>query len=310
SGYSYAAMIKGNKYKFVPTNFKGGFRGATTSGAPLDPTSAIIAATGDNIAKGPRNFMGGVSGGSSTEGSRQAIIAANNSKTKGDGPARVVMAAQAVTNDDSYSVVGGYGTGSPSKNNIKWKIDSTGGNIRGVGRVESVSDFKDLAEYFESKDGRKIESGFLVTLDGDKIRKAEKGDKVLGVISETAGVIMGGAAFYWNDRYLRNEFGGIIYETINDNGREIIVPMENPNYNPDLEYIPREERDEWHIVGLIGQVFVRIDETVQVGDYIVPADGIGTKSEDGAGFYVMRINQPYSAEKGYGVALVFMYPQM
>ncbi|MED8021831.1 peptidase G2, partial [Bacillus glycinifermentans] len=53
SGYSYAAMIKGNKYKFVPTNFKGGFRGATTSGAPLDPTSAIIAATGDNIAKGP-----------------------------------------------------------------------------------------------------------------------------------------------------------------------------------------------------------------------------------------------------------------
>ncbi|QAT64099.1 peptidase G2 [Bacillus glycinifermentans] len=310
SGYSYAAMIKGNKYKFVPTNFKGGFRGATTSGAPLDPTSAIIAATGDNIAKGPRNFMGGVSGGSSTEGSRQAIIAANNSKTKGDGPARVVMAAQAVTNDDSYSVVGGYGTGSPSKNNIKWKIDSTGGNIRGVGRVESVSDFKDLAEYFESKDGRKIESGFLVTLDGDKIRKAEKGDKILGVISETAGVIMGGAAFYWNDRYLRNEFGGIIYETINDNGREIIVPMENPNYNPDLEYIPREERDEWHVVGLVGQVFVRIDETVQVGDYIVPAYGIGTKSEDGTGFYVMRIKRPYSAEKGYGVALVFMHPQM
>ncbi|MGG1238498.1 peptidase G2 autoproteolytic cleavage domain-containing protein [Bacillus sonorensis] len=310
SGYSYAAMIKGNKYKFVPTNFKGGFRGATTSGAPLDPTSAIIAATGDNIAKGPRNFMGGVSGGSSTEGSRQAIIAANNSQTKGDGPARVVMAAQAVTNDDSYSVVGGYGTGSPSKNNIKWKIDSTGGHIRGVGRVESVSDFKDLAEYFESKDGRKIESGFLVTLDGDKIRKAEKGDKVLGVISETAGVIMGGAAFYWNDRYLRNEFGGIIYETINDNGREIIVPMENPNYNPDLEYIPREERDEWHVVGLVGQVFVRIDETVQVGDYIVPADGIGTKSEDGTGFYVMRIKWPYSAEKGYGVALVFMHPQM
>ncbi|WKB77978.1 peptidase G2 autoproteolytic cleavage domain-containing protein [Bacillus sp. FSL K6-0138] len=310
SGYSYAAMIKGNKYKFVPTNFKGGFRGATTSGAPLDPTSAIIAATGDNIAKGPRNFMGGVSGGSSTEGSRQAIIAANNSQTKGDGPARVVMAAQAVTNDDSYSVVGGYGTGSPSKNNIKWKIDSTGGNIRGVGRVESVSDFKDLAEYFESKDGRKIESGFLVTLDGDKIRKAEKGDKVLGVISETAGVIMGGAAFYWNDRYLRNEFGGIIYETINDNGREIIVPMENPNYNPDLEYIPREERDEWHVVGLVGQVFVRIDETVQVGDYIVPTDGIGTKTEDGTGFYVMRIKRPYSAEKGYGVALVFMHPQM
>ncbi|MEC1428888.1 peptidase G2 autoproteolytic cleavage domain-containing protein [Bacillus sonorensis] len=310
SGYSYAAMIKGNKYKFVPTNFKGGFRGATTSGAPLDSTSAIIAATGDNIAKGPRNFMGGVAGGSTTEGSRQAILASNNSHTKGDGPARAVIASQAVVNTDSYSLAGGYGSGTPSEENIKWKIGSTNGNIQGVGRVESVSDFKDLAEYFESKDGRKIESGYLVTLDGDKIRKAEKGDKVLGVISETAGVIMGGAAFYWNDRYLRNEFGGIIYETINDNGREIIVPMENPNYNPDLEYISREEREEWHVVGLVGQVFVRIDETVQVGDYIVPADGIGTKTEDGTGFYVMRIKRPYSAEKGYGVALVFMHPQM
>ncbi|KAA6447594.1 peptidase G2 autoproteolytic cleavage domain-containing protein [Bacillus swezeyi] len=309
-GYKVPAMFAKKEYPFVPTNIPGGFKAASASSVVLDESSAIVGATGANVAKGPRNFMGGVAGGSSTEGSRQAVLASNNSHTKGDGPARAVIASQAVVNTDSYSIAGGYGSGSPSEDNIKWKIDSTGGNIRGVGRVESVSDFKDLAEYFESKDGRKIESGYLVTLDGDKIRKAEKGDKVLGVISETAGVIMGGAAFYWNDRYLRNEFGGIIYETINDNGREIKVPKENPNYNPDLEYIPREERDEWHVVGLVGQVYVRIDETVQAGDRVVPAGGIGSKSADGTGYYVMRVNQPYSAEKGYGVALVFMYPQM
>ncbi|MFO6498558.1 peptidase G2 autoproteolytic cleavage domain-containing protein [Bacillus sp. z60-11] len=309
-GYKVPAMLAKKNYPFVPTNIPGGFKAAAASSVVLNESSAIVGATGANVAKGPRNFMGGVSGDSSTEGSRQAIIAANNSQTKGEGPARVVMAAQAVINDDSYSVVGGYSTGKPSSNNIKWKLDSTGGNIQGVGRVESVSDFKDLAEYFESKDGRKIESGYLVTLDGDKIRKAQKGETVLGVISETAGVIMGGAAFYWNDRYLRNEFGGIIYEIINENGREIKVPKENPNYNPDLEYIPREERDEWHVVGLVGQVYVRIDETVQVRDRIVPSGGIGTKSEDDTGFYVMSIKQPYSLQKGYGVAQVFMHPQM
>ncbi|KKB75353.1 MULTISPECIES: peptidase G2 autoproteolytic cleavage domain-containing protein [Bacillus] len=310
-GYEVPAMLANNKYPFVPTNIPGGFKAAAASSVVLDESSAIVGATGANIAKGPRNFMGGVSGGSSTEGSRQAIIASNNSHTKGDGPARVVMASQAVVNDDSYSVGGGYGNGSPSKDNIKWKIGSTNGNIQGVGRVESVSDFKDLAEYFESKDGRKIESGYLVTLDGDKIRKAEKGDRVLGVISETAGVVMGGAAFYWNDRYLRNEFGGMIYETIiDDSGRKLKIPKENPNYIPDLEYIPREERDEWHVVGLIGQVYVRIDETIQAGDRIVPVGGIGTKSEDGAGFYVMRIKQPYSLQKGYGLAQIFIHPQM
>ncbi len=66
--------------------------------------------------------------------------------------------------------------------NAKWEIDSQNGNILGAGRVESASNFKDYAEYFESADGKKIESGYLVTLEGDKIRKALKGDEMLGVI--------------------------------------------------------------------------------------------------------------------------------
>ena len=28
----------------------------------------------------------------------------------------------------------------------------------------------------------------------------------------------------------------------------------NPDYDPDREYESREERDEWHIVGLLGQI--------------------------------------------------------
>ncbi|MEC3678141.1 peptidase G2 autoproteolytic cleavage domain-containing protein [Bacillus velezensis] len=307
AGYASAANLGGRSYSVVPTNFKGGFKGATTSGSPLDPTSAIIAATGENVAKGPRNFMGGVSGGSSTEGSRQAILATNNSHTKGDGPARTILSSQSVINDDGYTVVGGYGSGEASEGNIKWKIDSMNGNIQGVGRVESVSDFKDVAEYFESLDGRRIDSGLMVTLEGDKIRKAQPGDSVDGIISETAGVVLGGAGFYWNDRFLRNEFGGMIYETIIENGRELVVPKENPNYDPTLEYIPRDERMEWHIVGLIGQIHVRIDDTVRVGDRVTAGtDGIATKTVDNGGFKVMRIKTAYDSEKGYGVAVIFM----
>jgi hypothetical protein len=36
----------------------------------------------------------------------------------------------------------------------------------------------------------------------------------------------------------------------------------NPNYNPEQEYVPREKRDEWILVGLLGQVPVRSDQTV------------------------------------------------
>ena len=60
----------------------------------------------------------------------------------------------------------------------------------------------------------------------------------------------------------------MIYETIIENGRELTVPKENPNYDPTLEYIPRDERIEWHIVGLIGQIHVCIDDTVKVGDRV------------------------------------------
>ncbi|MED2945293.1 peptidase G2 autoproteolytic cleavage domain-containing protein [Bacillus swezeyi] len=309
-GYTDAAVIGGERYSSVPNNIKSGFRAASSSGSPLTDTSAIIASTGNGKTKGEANALIATRTGSTTEGSRSVVMGSNNSHVKGSGlVSAMVLGSVNVINDKSYTTVWGYG-GEPSTANKRAEINAKTGTVRGTGAVESVSDFKDLAEYFESKDGRKIDSGYLVTLDGDKIRKAEKGDKVLGVISETAGVIMGGAAFYWNDRYLRNEFGGIIYETINDNGREIKVPKDNPNYNPDLEYIPREERDEWHVVGLVGQVYVRIDEIVQEGDRIVPSGGIGTKSEDDTGFYVMRIKQPYSLQKGYGVAQVFMHPQM
>ncbi|MCY7682007.1 MULTISPECIES: peptidase G2 autoproteolytic cleavage domain-containing protein [Bacillus amyloliquefaciens group] len=308
-GYESAAVLGGQKHKVVPNNVKGGFRAASTSGHVLDKTSAVIATTGGCTTKGPRNVVLGASGGSSTTASRQAVIASNNSHTKGDGPSRVVLAANGVINDNGYSVRGGYGSGSASTGNTKWELDSTGGHIRGTGRVESVSDFKDFAEYFESADGQKIDSSYLVALEGEKIRKAGEGDKILGVVSETAGLVLGGAAFYWNDQFERNEFGGLVYETVIDGGEELSVPKLNPDYDPTLEYVPRDSRDEWHVIGLIGQVFVRIDETVSVGDSVSAIEGIATKAESDGYGTVMKIKSPYDAEKGYGVAQMIVTPQ-
>ncbi|MED4787483.1 peptidase G2 autoproteolytic cleavage domain-containing protein [Bacillus atrophaeus] len=309
-GYTDAAILGGQKYFTVPNNLKGAFRGASTSGHPLTKTSAIFAATGLSIAKGERNLIAGVAGGASTEGSRNGVMFSYNSHTKGSGASSLVLAANGVINDNSYAVRGGYGGGSTaSAANTKWELDSVSGNILGTGRVESVSDFKDFAEYFESADGKKIGSSFLVTLEGDKIRKAGAGDKILGVVSETAGVVLGGAAFYWNDRYERNEFGGLVYTTVIDDGEEIKVPKENPNYDPSMEYEAREDRDEWHVIGLIGQVFVRIDDTVRAGDSLSAIEGIGTKANENGYGTVMRISTPYNAEKGYGVAQVLVSPQ-
>ena len=45
-----------------------------------------------------------------------------------------------------------------------------------------------------------------------------------------------------------------IVTTQDKNGNSLMRKKLNPDYNPDLEYVDTENRDEWHIVGLLGQV--------------------------------------------------------
>jgi hypothetical protein len=42
---------------------------------------------------------------------------------------------------------------------------------------------------------------------------------------------------------------GQIYETMIESHPKI-----SPNFNPNIEYIPRSERPEWNVVGLLGQI--------------------------------------------------------
>jgi hypothetical protein len=47
-----------------------------------------------------------------------------------------------------------------------------------------------------------------------------------------------------------------VVKTHDDKGNKFQHYKLNPAYNPDSEYTPREKRDEWIIVGLVGQVKV------------------------------------------------------
>ena len=87
----------------------------------------------------------------------------------------------------------------------------------------------------------------------------------------------------------------------------ITVPLENPEFDINQTNIPRSSRpEEWTCVGLLGQVHVRVDATVQVEDWVMPVDGIGTKSEKRTPLKCMEIRQPFDAEKGYGVAFCLL----
>ncbi|MEJ7535149.1 peptidase G2 autoproteolytic cleavage domain-containing protein, partial [Staphylococcus hominis] len=60
---------------------------------------------------------------------------------------------------------------------------------------------------FESQNGLAIDLGTIVTLDGDKIRKAQPSDEPIGVISGTAALVANEKTFHHKDRFLKNEYG-------------------------------------------------------------------------------------------------------
>jgi hypothetical protein len=172
--------------------------------------------------------------------------------------------------------------------------------LRGDGQAYADASWNamgaDYAEYFESKDGSKIEVGTTVKLDGDKVVACESGDSPLGVVrpqgcSSNIGNVAG---VKWQGKYLKDDYGSPVMEEYtvtewidgkNEDGSnndiqyctdkipsDVTVPNDatvtstekdgsklmrkklNPDYDESIEYESREDRDEWHIVGLLGQI--------------------------------------------------------
>jgi hypothetical protein len=114
----------------------------------------------------------------------------------------------------------------------------------------------DYAEYFEWADGNPLNDdrrGYTVAFVGDKIKIAEVGDVVVGVVSATPSVVGNAAWNTWQGKFLMDDFGVAIKDV---DGR----PMLNPAFDENEVYVPREDRKEWSPIGLVGKLRVRKDQ--------------------------------------------------
>jgi hypothetical protein len=142
-------------------------------------------------------------------------------------------------------------------------------NLRGDGQAYADGSWNaggaDYAEYFEWSDGNADEEdrrGISVVLDDDKIRPAVAGEDPIGVISGNPSVVGDAAWNKWSGKYLRDEFGTYIqedYEVEDEDGNAVVQQRRklNPAYDPDQEYVSREQRPEWDCVGLMGKLRIR-----------------------------------------------------
>ena len=151
-------------------------------------------------------------------------------------------------------------------------------------------------------------------MDGEKIRLANSGDEILGIISGTAAVLGDNYECEWNGKYLTDDFGRVIYDMveefaeiphveIDDEGNRIETietvslgffkhPRINPDYDPSKEYVNRADRPEWDTVGMLGKLFVKDDGTCIPNYYAtVGENGIATSSLEKTNMRVLsRVN--------------------
>ena len=104
----------------------------------------------------------------------------------------------------------------------------------------------DYAEFLESKDGLAIPSGTSVIIENGKIRAALENESPDGVISENPSMV-GNGDLGWKGKYLKTDFGG--YDLDENGDRKL-----SPSFDKDAVYVPRKDRDEWNLVGLLGQI--------------------------------------------------------
>lgn len=114
--------------------------------------------------------------------------------------------------------------------------------------------------------------GYFIRYDIDgKIEISESSHDAIGVVSNNISFLGGSDYLGWNGAILRDKFGDPIIK----DGKQLL----NPEFDSELNHVPREQRVEWIKVGVLGEVRVRQRDCI-VGTYCICRDGIAVPYED------------------------------
>ena len=124
----------------------------------------------------------------------------------------------------------------------------TDGNFNGGGA--------DYAEYFEWTDGNSSNEdrrGMTVVLDGSKVKlstSSDSADDIIGAVSGKPTVTGDSASERWTGKYQKDDYNA--YKLDSDGHRQL-----NPSFDDTKTYIPREDRQEWDAIGMMGKLRIR-----------------------------------------------------
>jgi hypothetical protein len=187
-----------------------------------------------------------------------------------------------------------------SSRGLAVKMLSSGAVTADSAYASTGADYAEMFEWEDENIDNEDRVGYFVTLDGEKIRKADSKDQyIVGIVSATPSIIGDAGGLRWQGKYVTDAWGRTQYQTVtipaiqDTDGNEIvpesqeIQPIHNPDWDNEEDYVDRNERKEWSAVGMMGKLLVRDDGSCVVNGYCKSNDeGIATISE--SGYRVMK----------------------
>lgn len=211
-----------------------------------------------------------------------------------------------VSNSSADTHILTVGKGANTGRANAFRVASTA--VYGAGAYNSSgADYAEMFEWYDGNPDKEDRRGRFVTIHKNMIMFAVD-SPVLGIVSADPSVCGDVHDDQWKDMYLRDIFGAPIFEEyeeeydtdkLDENGERIKATriqkrqVINPDYDPNIEYIPRSERPEWAAVGMLGKLVMVDDGTSEPGWYVEPTHdkenlGAATKAEIETRFYCME----------------------
>ena len=228
-------------------------------------------------------------------------IHANTSYSEDGGGLFFIGARRTTTSDYTMAgwYTGDSGSGITADRQFRFIADGNAyadGSWNGGG-----ADYAEFFEWLDGNSSDENRKGISVVLDNGKIRAAtgsDNTDNIIGVISANPVVVGDSASERWKEKWITDDFGDPVYEeyTITEwydetkkekvnyatdsipsdvtvgagssvlstdhKGKSFTRKKLNPSWDSTATYIPRKDRKEWDIVGLMGKLKVKSDQPV------------------------------------------------
>lgn len=284
---AYSTVINGVNNSAM-TAFSTVLGGSTNLAGGPYPLSDTYSSVLNGTSNSAISFYSTVIGGSNNLASNTYSTVLNGSNNWASGSSSVAMGSYATAKSD-YD----FSIGNGSHNTITLS-GSVGTVACLLGVAVGYADYAEFFEFFDKNPNNEDRRGFFVSLDNNgKITLGNS--NTIGIISSTVAILGDSADFVWDKMYLKDIWG---CTATDKDGNKIL----NPDYNPDIEYIPRRNRSSYAPVGLLGKIHVRTSE--KITSNFVDADENGF-AKNGTKYPVLETIREWTPEEFGVVRILF-----